>query len=394
MKSIVISGGGMVGLSAACALAQRGFAITLIESQTHWQPVLPDLSEACDLRVVALNHASQRLLADINAWSLVHTHRYCAYDRMQVWDSVADGQILFSSKDIGESALGYIIEQKILLGALGQIVRQTPSIRVIDGCRIDTLEHQPHAVTAVLSNGLAVSAELCIIAEGAHSPLRSLLGIETRSKPYEQSALVATVRSSQSHQHTAVQRFAPEGPLAWLPLYDPFLTSIVWTTSHQQIQRLCEMPEALFNQSLMRESAGLLGDLSLASERKSFVLHRQHAKVYGMQRCVLVGDAAHTVHPLAGQGVNCGFRDVSCLLKSIDTAKQKGRDIGSDKLIQHYQRHARWANQATLAAMEVFHRGFGTQTPWITGLRNAGLDWFDRKKRLKQFLVKIAQGTV
>lgn len=218
------------------------------------------------------------------------------------------------------------------------------------------------------------------------------MGVALKTKPYEQTAIVATLQSNQSHRQTAYQRFAPLGPLAWLPLGDPTLTSIVWTTSPEEAHRLCELSETAFNQAVMRESGGILGELGLVSERKTFALQRQHALRYGAQRCVLVGDAAHTMHPLAGQGVNCGLRDLSCLSETINAAKRKSRDIGSDKVIGSYQRHARWYNQVTLAAMDLFNRGFGARHVGITGLRNAGLNWVDRQRKLKQLLIQAAQG--
>ena len=391
-QEILISGGGMIGLTAACAMAQAGFQVTLVESQPHWQPALPELTDPIDLRVVALNQNSQTLLAKVGIWASVENSRYCAYQHMRVWDSIADGQIHFSAADSLLDHLGYIIEQKVLLGALWQGIRRHPNIRIIDGCQITALQSSPHEVTVQCSNGLTLSGALLIVAEGAQSPLRQLLGIETHAKSYDQTAIVATVRSTQSHQYTAVQRFAPDGPLAWLPLSDPYLTSIVWTTSPENAKRLCDLSQEEFNQALMRESAHELGILTVNSDRKMFPLQHQHAEVYGRTRCVLVGDAAHTIHPLAGQGVNCGFRDLQCLLDSVNAAAQRERDIGSDKVIQHYQRNAKWANQMTLTTMSLFNKSFGTQHPWISSIRNASLNRVNQSQRWKRLFIRIAQG--
>lgn len=393
MNEILISGGGMIGLSAACALAQQGFSVTLIESQSHTPPSFPELNAPYDLRVVAINAASQQFLSQIGVWPLVASSRYGRYEHMQVWDSVADGQIAFSAAHTGTSTLGYIVEQSVLLSAMWQKAQQTGSIRIMQGCQI-TQRVPSSEITVQLSQGSILSAQLLLIAEGAHSPLRSILGFETRTKPYDQTAVVATLKSTKSHHCTAFQRFSPEGPLAWLPLSDPHFTSIVWTTSPAEAQRLCALSAAEFTQQLWQESEDRLGAFTLESDRRSFVLQRQHALQYGRDRAVLLGDSAHTIHPLAGQGVNLGFRDVQILVDNLIAAKNQSRDIGSDRVIQRYQRKARGHNQIMLAAMDVFKQGFGSRNPWISGLRNTGLNWVDKQSGLKRWFIRAAQGVL
>lgn len=392
MNDVVISGAGMVGLTAALALAEQGCATTIIEARPQPQVCFPANDAPIDGRVLALNRASQALLQKLGVWDRLLTSRYALYHRMQVWDSVADGAIHFSGDEMGCDHLGTIVEQRVLLSALWERVSQQPLIRVLDQCHIVAYQQSEVAVTLQLSNGTSKTACLLVAAEGAQSPVRTMLGIDVVRKSYEQTALVATVTSALPHQHTAYQRFAPTGSLAWLPLFEPRKTSIVWSTTPEAAGTLCQLSPEDFCRALYDESAGVLGPFTLEGERKTFPLHRLHAKQYGMGRALLVGDAAHTIHPLAGQGVNCGLRDVACLANIVQAVQSKNREVGSARMVQRYQRHAKGHNQMMIAMMALFHQGFNTQVTWLSSLRNAGLNWLDKRHHLKQMLIKSAQG--
>ncbi len=389
---VIVVGAGMVGLSCVLSLAQSGFKVALIESQPNPPKPLPEQHAAFDNRVVAISRASQQLFERLGVFRTMKSARICAYQQMKVWDDVMDGKIHFNAMDYFEADLGHIIEQQVILGALWQKLAEF-DVGYYWGTKTIAQKPSENEIELVLSSDETLQASLVIAADGANSSLRTLCGLPSRGWDYEQLALVATVKGTLSHQNTAFQRFANDS-LALLPLADPFHSSIVWATSHREATRLCEQDEVTFNQELTREISGVMGDLHLVGQRFTFELRTHHATHYAASRCVLVGDAAHTLHPLAGQGVNLGLLDVAQLVSDLTQARNKKRDIGSMRVLARYERHRKWHNQMMIWSMEAFKRGFASQNSVIARLRNIGLNFVDQQKSIKQLFAKVAMGTL
>lgn len=390
---VVVVGGGMVGLACALALGQVGFRVVVIEASTQEQK---QISAICpfDAKVVAITRASENLFSNLGVWEAIKKTRLCSYQHMKVWDSQLDGNITFSAVDFFEPDLGHIIEQSVILWALQQAIKKCPDITLMKGATLETLEILTDHAQLSLSEGTQLKSTLVIGADGVNSLVRKLCSIESDGWEYEQSAIVATVEGEQSHRQTAYQRFAIDGPLALLPLSDPHLSSIVWTTSPENAVLLCQETPKRFAEHLSRESHFVMGKMRLAGTRLSFPLRTHHAKQYVISRCVLIGDAAHTLHPLAGQGVNLGLLDVAALVDTITEAKMKKRDIGILNTLKRYERLRRTHNQVMIWVMELFKRGFSSQSNFIQLLRNVGLNWVDRHTSIKQLFAKMALGTL
>lgn len=387
---IIVVGGGMVGLAAALALAKKQWQIVLIESDASLPERFPEPDSPFDTRVVAISRASEKLFHDLNVWSKMEQARISPYQQMAVWDEAADGKIHFHAADFFEPNLGYIIEQQVIKAALWQAILRQSAIQIIKGQKVTALEVNESEVSLTLSNGEMLHAKLVVGADGASSSLRKLSDIGVAGWDYEQSALVATIEGSKSHAATAFQRFSPDGPLALLPLAHPYQSSIVWTCSNEEGKKLMALPQESFNALLTRESHGVIGEIKTLSARKLFPLRTHHAKDYAVSRCVLVGDAAHTLHPLAGQGVNLGFKDVVSLVKVLANAKARKRDIGNIDILKKYQRERKGENQRMIFAMEAFKRGFATHHPVLVYLRNCALNFADKNLWVKQFFAKMA----
>lgn len=385
---VVVVGAGMVGLACAVGLAKDGFRIAVLESQSGMAS-MPNQSDPVDNKVVAISRASLALFEKLEIEKRIMDCRVGPYEKMTVWDSVCDGLIEFSAHDVYEPNLGYIIEQRVIIGALWGALRSYSNVDVFFNAALKSIDTDDEDAYVNFSTEKIV-AKLVIGADGANSTVRKIMAMSTREKDYNQSAVVATIKGTRSHGNTAYQRFASDGPLAWLPLFDPLLTSIVWTTTPLEAKRLCALPKEEFNTLLTRESEGKLGELDVISPRLCYPLKSHHARQYSMHRCVLVGDAAHTIHPLAGMGVNLGFLDCATLLKVLHEAKNKKRDFGRASWLTRYERERRWHNQMIMSSMDAFKEGFGSEQPLVQAMRNRAFNFVQRHRILKRFFVRQA----
>ncbi len=301
----VVVGGGAVGATAALELQRKGLQVALIEPRepAPWNP------QGKDLRVFAIAPDSMALLDDVGAGARIRRARAPAYRRMQVWDAAAPKQpIVFSAAALARPQLGWIVENALLQDALWQSLRAT-DVRLVLGTHVVELAHDERSVRLVLDNGEHLEARRVLAADGGASQVRQSIGIETKSHDYGQRGIVAYVDHELDHQSTCWQRFLPTGPLAFLPV-EGRASSIVWTVPDALAQDLLALDDAQFLQQLERAFDGPLGALTGVSKRAAFPLRRQLATSFVEGRVALLGDAAHVVHPLAGQGVNIGFRDV------------------------------------------------------------------------------------
>jgi len=387
---IAIAGGGMVGAALACGLAQQGFQVALLELHEPVEDWPPD---SYDLRVSAITRASRHIFEHLNAWQGMQERRVTAYQRMQVWDATGNGQIQFDAADIAEPELGHIIENRIIQRALWDQLQQLEQVQILCPARLQglTTDEEDNSILT-LEDGRQLSASLVVAADGGNSALRELAGISTRGWLYDQTAVVATVQAEQGHQDTAWQKFMPAGPLALLPT-DKDLFSIVWSTSPEQAAELLEMPEQDFNTVLTQTSEHRLGGLKLLGERGAFPLRLQHANTYIKPGLALVGDAAHVIHPLAGQGVNLGLLDAATLIDVLVEARARKRTLGSFANLRRYERARMGDNVIMQGAMDGFKRLFSNQVLPLKLMRNLGLGMVDHAVPIKRMITRQALGT-
>ncbi|MFD1803783.1 FAD-dependent 2-octaprenylphenol hydroxylase [Mixta tenebrionis] len=385
---VVIAGGGMVGLAVACGLQGCGLRIAVLEKSA---PEAFNPGQPHGLRVSAINAASERLLQHLEVWPSILALRASSYHGMEVWDRDSFGRIEFDEPQ-GVSHLGYIIENQVIHQALWQRAQQLSDITLLAPAELQQVAFGDNEAFITLQDGGMMSARLLIGADGARSWLRNKADIPLTFWDYEHHALVANIRTAQPHQAVARQVFHGEGILAFLPLSDPHLCSIVWSVAPQEAARLRDMPAALFNQQLSVAFDMRLGLCELESERQTFPLTARYARQFAAHRLALVGDAAHTIHPLAGQGVNLGFMDAAELAGEIRRLHQQGKDIGQHLYLRRYERSRKQSAAVMLAGMQGFRELFAGNNPAKKLLRDLGLRLADTLPGVKPRLLKQAMG--
>jgi 2-octaprenylphenol hydroxylase len=387
---VVIVGGGMVGSALACALSNDNDAlnIAIIEGR---EPELSWDDKSFDLRVSAITRGSQQLFEQLGIWETLKADRISPYGEMFVWDATGDGHIHFDCADVGEPNLGHIIENRVITRALTQRAEQLDNISVFCPAKPKQFTQNNSNALLELEDGNILETTLVIGADGANSWTRQQAGIEITSRDYNQHAVVATVKTTLPHQETAWQRFLPTGPLAFLPLSNGY-SSIVWSTTPEQAQKLLDLDEAEFKTALANAFDHKLGDIIELGPRAAFPLKGQHAKHYVQPHLALVGDAAHTIHPLAGQGVNLGFADISKLAEVILEDKANGKAIGSFKSLRRYERARRGDNLLMLESMGAFKTLFSNENTGLSKLRNLGLNITNKLGPAKHLFMRHAMG--
>ena len=385
---ILIVGGGMVGASLACALGDTPLRVAVIEphpAETEWD------EQEYDIRVSAITRATQRTFEAVGAWQGMRARRVSPYQAMHVWDTTGSGEIHFDAAGIGEPDLGHIIENRVILAALLERMAQFKNVQLHCPATVTDMRSNEQGVELTLADGTLLQGALLVGADGANSWVRQQAGIETIGWSYQQSALVATIRTEQAHQYACWQGFMPDGPLAFLPLPEG-LSSIVWSTTPEWATELAAMPEQAFLSTLQQAFGDRLGRMLATGPRGVFPLILRHAKQYTIPRIALVGNAAHAIHPLAGQGLNLGVSDIAALAEVLLGARNKGEDIGAWSVLRRYERWRKSDNLAVMAAMDGFKRLFGNQHPLLRPLRNLGLKLVDRATPLKHRMISQAMG--
>ena len=392
---IAIVGGAMAGSALACALSGAGYRIVVVE---HAVPPPFSRDSFFDPRVVALNGASRQFLHGIGAWEIMAAQRLSPFERMQVWDAEGTAQVEFDAAELQQPALGHIVENSLVVWALQQRLLSAEDVRWLRPDTVTGLQDNPLQPFAELSlqSGKCLRAALVIAADGAVSSLRQLAGINTVEWDYGHAAVVATVRTGAPHQRTARQRFMASGPLAFLPLRandgDEHWSSIVWSTAPEAASALLDLPESDFARQLANAFEHRLGDVEEVRGRFAFPLRQRHARVYHEGRVVLVGDAAHTIHPLAGQGVNLGFMDVKVLAEELRDARVRGIAPAHPSVLKRYQRRRRGDNLTMTATMELFRRLFARKELPLRWLRNTGMHGIDALPLAKREIMRRAMG--
>jgi 2-octaprenylphenol hydroxylase len=398
---VAIVGAGIAGSALAAALAGRGLAIALVEAQPLVRPQLPESLDigAFDPRVSALTPRSRRLLQDLGAWQAVESYRSCPYRHMSVWDADGTGSIEFDCADVNAAALGYIVENRALVSALLERVQAAADITTFGGVGLQACsrDESTRAMQLQLANGAALRADLLVAADGALSRVREMLDFRTREWDYGHRAIVGTVQVERSHEDTAWQRFLPSGPLAFLPLPGTsghHYCSIVWSLREELVDDLQALDEAAFCAELAEAFEHRLGAVLACSARFAFPLRQRHAVDYVKPGVALVADAAHTIHPLAGQGINLGLQDVAVLAEEVIAGLSRGSSPGQLDVLHRYQRRRKGENLAMMAAMDGFKRLFEQEALPVRWLRNVGMRGVGQLKPLKQQLMRHAMGVL
>ncbi|MEY8702001.1 FAD-dependent oxidoreductase [Francisella philomiragia] len=385
-KDVVIVGGGMVGLSLALSLHQNGLQVAVIEAREMNYKHLN--SDRVETRVSAVNHTSMRLLQDLGVWNAIKINRISPYYQMHVWDDIPSESITISAEEISEHSLGNIVENDVITQALITEISNT-GIEIFTNQKIEKIQKNGNTELVVLADKI-IETSLIVGADGANSFVRDYFNFETKVKPYKHTAIVATLELEKQHNQTAYQRFYDKGVLAFLPLENPNKASIVWSVKTDYADFLMSLADEKFELELAKAINNTLGSVKLLSKRFSFELIQRHAKNYIKSNVVLVGDAAHTIHPLAGQGVNIGFKDVIALSKVVSEAFAKGRLIGHISTLDKYQRERKLDNTKMIALMKAFKEVFGSENDYIKKVRRAGFEFVDKYSIVKSLVVKQA----
>jgi 2-octaprenylphenol hydroxylase len=392
---VVVVGGGPVGACIAALLAraphrqERPLSVAILEPH---RPALPSADAPLDLRVAAFSRASERILDAAGAWREIAPARVSAYEHMRIWHEnrrAGSRQALhFDAAEAGEPNLGYIIETRLVQAALLDAAAAA-GVR-IDANEFVSLQTAPERVH-IATSGAALTARLVVGADGARSPLRAAAGLAATVADYGEVAIVAMVATERAHERTAWQRFLHTGTLAFLPLADG-TSSIVWSADEKFAKTLLAASPEQFAHELDSAFDDTLGATRLVSQRLSFPLQRLHAERYVTERCALVGDAAHVVHPLAGQGVNLGLLDAATLVELIVAAHDEGEDPGALRVLRRYERWRKSETEFMRVAIDAFDRLLAHGTGAVAQIAQRGLGWVNSSAELKRWFMSRALG--
>ncbi|EJZ1478928.1 FAD-dependent 2-octaprenylphenol hydroxylase [Escherichia coli] len=386
---VAIVGGGMVGLAVACGLQGSGLRVAVLEQRVP-EPLAADAPP--QLRVSAINAASEKLLTRLGVWQDILSRRASCYHGMEVWDKDSFGHISFDDQSMGYSHLGHIVENSVIHYALWNKAQQSSDITLLAPAELQQVAWGENETFLTLKDGSMLTARLVIGADGANSWLRNKADIPLTFWDYQHHALVATIRTEEPHDAVARQVFHGEGILAFLPLSDPHLCSIVWSLSPEEAQRMQQASEDEFNRALNIAFDNRLGLCKVESARQVFPLTGRYARQFAAHRLALVGDAAHTIHPLAGQGVNLGFMDAAELIAELKRLHRQGKDIGQYIYLRRYERSRKHSAALMLAGMQGFRDLFSDTNPVKKLLRDIGLKLADTLPGVKPQLIRQAMG--
>ena len=390
---VIVVGAGMVGALEASLLAQKNLRVALIDQSSG--KVTLSSPPRYDTRVSALSSASQALLEQIGVWQTIAPSRLAHYQTMKVWDGLGSGAIEFTAVDNQVASLGCLVENAVLTQALLTHIGAAPQIETFFAEKVLACKVSAEKVTIELESGLQLEAALLVAADGANSFIRQQAGFATVEWDYGHHAIVATIEVDKPHQETAWQAFGEEGILALLPLPSVagrHIMSIVWSVAPTDAAALCQLDEAAFCQRLGYAIGAQFKVLALHSERTAIPLRQRHAKHYVQARIALIGDAAHTIHPLAGQGANIGFADAGALADIIAKAHMRADDIGRERVLRRYQRARMMKNLQMSASMEAFKHLYASQSPLLVLARNKGLNWLSQCGPFKKAVIAQALG--
>ena len=381
---VVIVGAGMVGAALATGLGRNGFTVALIDRA---EPPAFHPDSAPDIRVSALSAGSERYLTELGAWPSIKAMRSTVYTRLAVWDETRHplsallprklADVTFDARRLGASHLGHIVENTVTQRVLWDTAGAQETVTLMPGRTVTQLINEANGASLTLDNGETLHCELVVGADGAQSAIRSMAGIGVTKDQYQQQAMVISARYEGPVEDITWQGFYPTGPRAFLPLHSAgngeCWTSLVWYDAPAELARLKSLSDDQLIATIQSQFPPELPPLTHIEARASFPIARQHAKAYAHERVVLVGDAAHTINPLAGQGVNLGFQDARCLQVQLREARRAGWDLAAPAVLSAYETERRPANRRMMLAMDLFYHLFSNRTPPLHLLRNLGL---------------------
>lgn len=392
VSEIVVVGAGPVGLTLAALLTTGPAASRLRVCVVDAQPAAQWRADAADVRVYALSRASQRIFEQLGIWDEIASRRASPYRRMRVWEgggAAGSGSIEFDAADVGEPDLGHIVEDNLLRDRLTALLVSQRRAELRFESALAGVERAGAAMSVALEGGETLTAAVVAAADGGASRVRAQLEMRVIERSYGQQAIVTHVATAVPHGETALQRFLPTGPVAFLPLADG-RSSVVWSLPNGRAQALLRCDDDRFLAALQEASGGALGALGPVSQRAAFPLTMLHALEYCRPGVALLGDAAHCVHPLAGQGMNLGLSDADCLAATIAAAALAGEHVGDARILGRYARARKLDNLEMLLAFDALDKLF--RLPWAAGLRRLGLAAIDRAAPAKRMLVRRALG--
>ncbi len=385
---VLIIGGGIVGLTLACALGKSHLSVAVVEAQ---EPIDTAKDDEYELRVSAISRASQQVFLNLNAWQGIQNRRISPFEYMHVWDATGTGEIHFDAAELGVDALGHIIENKVTQAALLEQLNKLENIDWLCPAQVENINYQPMSSSVEFQGGKKLTARLLVGADGANSRVRDAADIEIEKAPYNQKAVVCVVKSTNHHGYTAWQRFLPTGPLAFLPLGDG-RCSIVWSATDEEADRLLALDDDTFCRELEQAFDYRLGAVVSTGERAAFPLVRRHAECYVKQGLALIGDAAHTIHPLAGQGVNLGILDAASLAQVLIEAEQKKNNFADYLTLRKFERWRRGENTLMMFGMSGFKNLFSNEQTELSVIRNMGLNMVNSLGPIKHKFMRHAMG--
>lgn len=385
---VVIVGGGMVGAALACALGDTALKVAVLDHAPAAAP--PD--QTYDQRVSAITLASQAFFENVGAWDGMVRRRISPVREMRVWSEGGPGAIHFDAAEIGEACLAWIIENGVIRNALLERLQHFTNVHYLCPVQVQDIQLAEEVAMLTLQDGRNLRTRLLVGADGADSAVRRAAEIETQSLNLNQKGIVATVVTEKPHARVARQRFLATGPLAFLPLDEPRTCSIVWSADSARADQLLALDETAFVAELQQAFGDPLGRIETVGPRAAFPLALSHAKAYTAARVALIGDAAHTVHPLAGQGVNLGFLDAAALAEVLLDAAAREKDIGARLVLRRYERWRKGGNLSMIAVTGGFRYLFGNDLPLVSQLRSAGLELTNAVTPMKNFIMRRASG--
>lgn len=403
---IVVVGAGMVGAALATGLGQNGFSVALVDRDS---PAAFDPSRSPDLRVSAISAGNERYLRQLGAWPRMSAMRLTPYTRLGVWDATRHplsnlwparlGQTIFDASDLNAGHLGHIVENRVTQDALWQCAKEQASVSLLAGSGVKSVSQHQQQATVTLDDGRELHCQLVVGADGAQSRVRDMAGIGTQRDQYHQQAMVISVRYRGAVEDITWQAFHPSGPRAFLPLHSAgeafpgeSWASLVWYDSPDTLSRLKALSKPALLAEIQQAFPTELPPLTHVDACASFPIARQHASRYSQGRVVLVGDAAHTINPLAGQGVNLGFQDALCLQELLKEDRRQGRDLANSASLQQYERVRRPANRRMMLAMDLFYYLFSNRIPPLHLARNLGLGLAQALPFAKNRVARYAMG--
>lgn len=382
---VAIVGGGMVGAVLAVALSRAEFSVALVEAK---RPPRFDSNNDYDLRLSAIAPGPRRVLDNLGLWQAVERRRVCPFTGMMVWDAGSSAELFLEHTAVGLPELGHIVENQLVVDCAWQALTD---VDVYCPAKMQSLAVEADAARLRLDDDSVISAALVVGAEGANSPVRNAVGIQTTGWSYGQRCTVGAVSPERYHRHIAWQRFTETGPVAFLPLSDG-RCSLAWHADDALAAELAELDHDAFCERLTEASAGVLGRIERMDTRASFPLQLLHAREYCRPRVALAGDAAHVVHPMAGQGVNLGLLDVAEMVAALEAGRAASRDAGDMTYLRRYQRARMAENLMMLGATDALKRVYGSNNPLLRSLRKQAIGAASSLAPIRQLMIHHAVG--